>query len=514
MYQRRVATTFRPGKSSESSFTVQARPTLRNKQGKRRKQLSHQASIIVALFKKDGTLADHITLAIQIVCGLVLVTCGLTLFIKWCASASLSSLLNPLSWVMFGSGVRRHGKYDLVPLKPSDIYTIPQSMSHIGDKSDGYARLRKEVDAIDIPLVEQKYTFSSKAMDAIEDDQVSYDIYNCPENPPHGYPYVWRIVDILDAWPADNTEPREQVYQGLCVFDYEKDYETAERYRKAELPFVVRNDPNVALTAARWNNYPGYMHRMLGKVMHRAEHSMNNHFMYWNKPSKKPPSGRVPRNEKNLMAKSRPFQYRIQAPEGWEAPTKALRMTYDEWVTHANVTEAELGPDQPHWYFRLIACGETGPQGQCDAGSSEYIYDELPYFQPKESLYVVEPDEQKGIHCRFGMKGRSLSYFVFVCIVIALTFFQHSHTSSFWFGLGVIAENHFDAARNAIALLGGERRYILSHPDQCHHLALYPKGHPSGRHSAVDWSDPDLEAYPEFSLAKGNEVVMQAGDVM
>ena len=471
MYQRRVAATVRPGMSSESSFAGQASPKLRNKQVRRRK-LHHQLSILLGSFKKDGTLEDHIILLIQIICALVLLACGFTLFVKWFTTTEFTNT----SW-LFRGGLKRRGRYELVPLKPSDIYTIPNSMSHIGDKSDEYARLRKEFDSMELPPVEQKFKFFPKTMDAAEDDQVSYDIYNCPESPPHGYPYIWPIVDILDAWPADDTKPREQVFQGLCVFDYYKDFEKAKRYREEELPFVISNDPQAALAAARWN-YPGYMERMLGKVMHRAEHSVNNHFMYWNSPSK-----RTPRNDLNPMARSRPWQNRIQAPEGWKPPTKALRMTYDEWLTHANVTEDKLGPDQPHWYFRLIACGETGPQGQCDAGSSEYVFDELPFFQPKESLYIVEPDEQKGIHCRFGMKG-------------------------------VIAENHFDAGRNAIALLGGERRYILSHPNQCHHLALYPKGHPSGRHSAVDWSNPDLQEYPEFALAKGNEVVMQPGDIM
>jgi hypothetical protein len=46
-------------------------------------------------------------------------------------------------------------------------------------------------------------------------------------------------------------------------------------------------------------------------------------------------------------------------------------------------------------------------------------------FQPKPSLYIVRPEKQNDIHCRFGMKG-------------------------------VIAENHFDGSRNAIAVLGGE----------------------------------------------------------
>ena len=42
----------------------------------------------------------------------------------------------------------------------------------------------------------------------------------------------------------------------------------------------------------------------------------------------------------------------------------------------------------------------------CDKGSSEFLFDELTFFQPKPGgLYMVEEDKQKGIHCRFGMKG-------------------------------------------------------------------------------------------------------------
>lgn len=79
---------------------------------------------------------------------------------------------------------------------------------------------------------------------------------------------------------------------------------------------------------------------------------------------------------------------------------------------------------------------------------------------------------------------------------------------------GVIAENHFDLSRNAITLLGGQRRYILSHPRECLNMNLLPRGHPSARHSAVDWSNPDLDIYPTFAHATVNEVVLQPGDVL
>lgn len=108
-----------------------------------------------------------------------------------------------------------------------------------------------------------------------------------------------------------------------------------------------------------------------------------------------------------------------------------------------------------------------GNAGTCDTGSSEYLFDELPFFQPSHEwppgavLGENSPNEvkatkttnaafdtvlpvshtthllmgehgeyQHGLHCRFGMRG-------------------------------VIAENHFDSSRNAIVLLGGSRRCAL-----------------------------------------------------
>ena len=161
-----------------------------------------------------------------------------------------------------------------------------------------------------------------------------------------------------------------------------------------------------------------------------------------------------------------------------------LRMTYQEWLQHADTSDDQLGPRMPHWYFRLIGCGGMGNDGSCDEGSSEYLFDELPFFQPKESLYIVDPLQQPGIHCRFGMKG-------------------------------AIAGNHFDGPRNTIAVLGGSRRYILSHPNQTQNLALYPDDHPSARHSEVDWSYPgDLKKFPKFADAVSSEVVLQAGQIL
>ena len=369
-----------------------------------------------------------------------------------------------------------------------DIPLVPHSMADIGDKSPAYAQLRQSYDQ-EYPLNPQR------SLQAVQDiverehpepfevvSNPQYDIYNCPDEPPPGYPYEWKTTTVLEEWqPDDASTVDRKIHQGLCVFDYRKDYVKALTYREKELPFVVRHDPYVAAAAERWNT-PGYLDKLLAGINYRGEYSENNHFMYHTGPRKNN------RRNAGITQQRQHRDRRPDVPEGWKPPTKMIHLTYAEWLKHANITdESLLGPDNPHWYFRLIGCGlmkdTPAGAGQCDP-DSEYLFDELPFFQPKPGqLYLVEPEAQKGIHCRFGMKG-------------------------------VIAENHFDASRNAITVLGGLRRYILSHPKHCRNMALYPRGHPSARHSAVDWSDPDLEEFPHFEQAMSNEVVLQAGDVL
>ena len=363
---------------------------------------------------------------------------------------------------IFGLFRGKHGKY-----RHSDY------LNHIGDHSVHYAQLRQKYDELLPHQREEDVDRMREYVDALKKNEyknmmgheMDYDIHDCPDYPPPNYPYAWNVRDVLDNWPPDDTfEIRSHIYQGLCTFDYDTEYHKAINYREAEVPFVVQNDPKVMRTAERWNQ-PNYLMDLLGDTTHyRTEFSPNNHFMYWNKPGKKQ------RQNGNV-------------PENWKPPTKMGRMKFPKWLEHANVTDEELlQPDHEHWYFRLIGCGEMG---DCDKDSSEFLFDELGFFQPTDEneLYMVEPRKQKGIHCRFGMKG-------------------------------VIAENHFDGSRNMIAVLGGERRYILSHPNQCENLVLLPRGHPSARHSAVDWSDPDWETFPDFAEAEVNEVVLQAGDVL
>lgn len=375
------------------------------------------------------------------------------------------------------------------------IYTIPRSMPHIGDKSAEYAALRKVIDS-ELPYNPDRSIPAVKALHKYQNistysQDLNYDIYNCPDEPPPGYPYEWSTTKIIEAWNPDDMTVPQTIHQGLCVFDYQRDYIKALTYRNAEVPFVVSGDPDVAATVERWNS-PTYLQELLGdSPSYRTEISESSDFMFWmlSQP-KNSPSTPIKSNDNNHPTTT------TSTPEGWKPPTRMVRMSYQQWLEHANITHphnkedddddnhAVWNPDSTHWYMRLISCGESASTSNCDASSSEWLYDELTFFQPQpDALYLTDPSKQNGIHCRFGMTG-------------------------------VKVANHLDLSRNAIVLLGGHRRYILSHPQNCIHMRLYPQGHPSARHSAVDWSHPDLQEFPEFAQAKSNEVVMQAGDVL
>lgn len=282
---------------------------------------------------------------------------------------------------------------------------------------------------------------------------VPYDIYNCPLDPPANYPYTWNVMNVLENWNPDDTELPTTIYNGLCVFDWNKenDDKKAENYRQQEVPFILTNYPELLKTSERWST-PGYLEELLGDEKNVNEHSRGSHFMYWKTKS--------PR-------------------AGFEPPTDTVDMTYAQWLEKAKKVEASRRQkEEEHWYYRLNAM----------LHNHAYLYEELPFFDPAKgrSMTVVKPEEHRGINCRFGMKG-------------------------------TVAESHYDSHNNFIAVMGGQRRYILAHPDQCENMELYPVGHPSARHSRIDfskayylWRDSDRP----FVSTQVNEVLLQPGDIL
>ena len=289
-------------------------------------------------------------------------------------------------------------------------------------------------------------------------EPLPYDVRRCPPQIPENYPYAWSILDVLGHWNPDNTTVPERVHQGLCIIDWRdpEQRKTAVRYRRAEVPFVVKHHPVIWKAADRWTS-EGYLHSKLGDKAYRNEHSVNNHMMYW-----------------KLRGKRR-------GPPGWEPPTQDVKLSYPDWREKALEME-QLAAHQPesipkteHFYLRLNGAYER---------AHEWLFDELPFFDPsvQNNIFMVDPTDARGINCRLGSRG-------------------------------TIAEAHYDMSRNFILILNGRKRYILAHPEQCSNLELYPMGHPSARHSRVNWSDPmSYETTGKFPHSMVNEVVLEAGD--
>jgi Cupin-like domain len=279
-----------------------------------------------------------------------------------------------------------------------------------------------------------------------------YDIYNCPrDGPPVNYPFAWNVMDVLENWNASQTTDPERLFQSICVWDYETDLSVAEIYRNAEVPFLFRNTPSLLQTSERWNRNPEYLTSLYQGLKEKVEHSHNNHFMYF----------KIPHAIERL-------------PPGWTPPMEIIELSFEEWYAKAKGVTADI-PNQERYYFRSKGAPDS---------IGAFLFEELPIFKAvPNNFFMVQPDQQRGINCRFGMKG-------------------------------VIAETHFDESRNFVVLLGGQRRYILAHPRECPNLQLFPLNHPSGRHSAVDWIHPDVTKFPNFPKAQVHEVVLQAGDAL
>jgi hypothetical protein len=373
---------------------------------------------------------------------------------------------------------------------------------------------------------------------------VGYDIYDCPYVPPVGYPRAWKASEVLGSWPPrdvdaiDSGKSRE-VHQGLCLFDYAHHLDRARSYRDAELPFVIRGDPNVMDVVHRWEDDDDYLMEAFGMddATYKVERSPNVNFMWYRL--------RGGNNGKGMggggVGRRDPPPKMI--PDFVLPPNDEVEMTYGEWLEHALVREGRALHDED-MIARATSLRErrmilkdhrTGKEGDVppldddaavaaaamrngnddtDDGDSEeskrtkyyyfrvnanlhevddpsspsnFLYDELPFLDPRRpesEFYIVDPKQQRGINCRFGMRG-------------------------------VTAANHFDMSRNTIAVLGGERRYVLASPSQCDRMGLYPVGHPSVRHSSFDWGDPYERAKrPDFEDALLHEVVLHGGDVL
>jgi hypothetical protein len=318
-----------------------------------------------------------------------------------------------------------------------------------------------------------------------------------------GYPMLFPLASLLGEWTSDITTPPPTYgrYSSLRVFDWLTEREEAERYRRAEVPFVIRNVPSLDRAAAHFSDDATLLGMMGESTKYMAEVNDNNHFMYYNK----------------LKAKKR-----SAVAAEYKAPTREEHIAAGSWLRSAKEVATAVADEEarglPSWWFAdpegPEAAARVGVSSTVDAPerakrtlaymrastdprdkqANRWIYGELPLFdkdgarsglgpdatRDETSFFLMDASQQRGIHCRFGMPG-------------------------------IIAEAHYDGGRNFITMQRGRKRYILAPPSECGNLHLLRDG-PSSRHSEIDWSDP--AHIPRLSKALALEIIIEAGDAL
>lgn len=268
------------------------------------------------------------------------------------------------------------------------------------------------------------------------------------------YPVYHNLNKIIEDWNPDDPDPPSHFVETLQHFNYSDDRERAmaANFRNHEVPFKVYNVPEFERVRSKWSD--DYLTSVLGDNLGvHVEHSDTNHFMYW--------SGKKMKD--------------------WEPPTEVMdkgEMMWGQWLKHAKKADREK-PDNKkaeHYYFMHSAM--RGDH------RNTFIARDLPVFSSgKKNFFIVAPEKNKGIQCRFGMRG-------------------------------IIAEGHYDGGRNNVAMLKGTKRYILTPPTECDYLDLIKdRKHPSYRHSQIDWSDPKV-AKSKLSGAKAIDTIVREGEML
>jgi hypothetical protein len=296
------------------------------------------------------------------------------------AFPSRTVLDNVRPWIPWEDGAGRK-QFKMVPIAPKGFQREKYNRGGGAERSSGSISVRAEFEKRFPPGDLDRIRKSVEGLRVRSPDSqpsMPYDVYDCPDTPPAGYPMTWKLArQILKDWNPKDTEIPTQIYQGLCVFDWDRDRSKAEAYRAAEVPFVVQNSPEILRASERWNS-GGYLQKLVGKAPQRTEHSATAHLMYW-KPH--------PRD---------------RAPPGWTPPSENIEMTIDEFLKRAQEMEDDVHDqlNREHWYFRLNGSYR---------GKNSYLYDELPIFVPGDepTFYMIDPGEARGINCRLGMRGEN-----------------------------------------------------------------------------------------------------------
>lgn len=265
------------------------------------------------------------------------------------------------------------------------------------------------------------------------------------------------LYSILEEWNPDQPDPPKTFHETLQHFNYGnlEEREMARQYREMEIPFKLYNVSEFHEVSNKWTE--DYLAKNIKKHSFRAhvERSISNHFMFW------------------TMKGSR------RSMKGFVPPTELLAdFDFPRWLKLAKeADEKKISNSSTHYYFMFGA--DKNENGKT------FVSRDLTLFSTKENnFFITSVKSNKGIQCRFGMRG-------------------------------VIAEAHYDSGKNMVAMLRGNKRYILTPPWTCPALGIISdKKHPSFRHSVIDWSDLKQAKSRNFDKLNAIDTIVRTGEVL
>jgi len=258
--------------------------------------------------------------------------------------------------------------------------------------------------------------------------------------PPRGgsYPPLEPLGDLLQKWPQNDIDtPPSPFVERLQHFDFndEEQMEAAQRYRDLEFPFKLTHVPELIAANEKWTDEYLSFHfdrkrRMRGQTK-AQEQAVHDAFEQYEQ---------IPKSDGHCQESKDSF-FAFFSARNWNidtmgpAPTRDTDFTYQRWANHARYADsAGIPSNESHYYWQS---GVSDRQRNSPRDEWTMISRDLPTFSDPEPNFIsFNPDEQKGIQCRFGERG-------------------------------VTAATHYDGGRNMIGMITGAKRYILSPPREC-----------------------------------------------
>jgi Cupin-like domain len=380
-----------------------------------------------------------------------------------------------------------------------------------------------------------------------------------------GYPATWPLSELLSAWSPDITSlPRHYGrFTSLRAFDASnlEDIEEARHYRRAELPFILRNVASFDRTSELFRDDAFLVSESGDTLYHVDTNADSAHFMYYNENAIKrdgswePPTGETLMTMKQWLKAARDVEKHTveeeqeQLPKGWITPAwssgenlglsgrllrrrttvvenyrdprylrEPLSKEDEEEGDYAcPLTEETLPPslfEPPQSVNRLSRSSRTLFYPYANAARDVGAVPSLDWITRRVDVWRYPESENATTGANNNkIKWQKEDPALALATMILPDDRAQTELQMRWGMPRVIAECHFDSGRNWIGMIKGRRRYILAPPTECAKLSILTEG-PYRRHSSLDWTSQEDIAKLKQLGAKALEVVLEPGDIL